>query len=66
MLPLTIEEGHGEIQKSTDASSSPGPIRYSDLSLKDLVCRCADDPRDHEAWPDAVLPVAVPSAVSGR
>lgn len=41
-MPLTIEE-------STDAPSSPRPMRHSSLSLKDVVCLCAD-PRDDEAW----------------
>ena len=63
-LPLAIEEGDGEIRESTDAPGSPGPMRYSDLSLKDLVCRCADDPRDHEAWEEFVSRVDKPIALT--
>ncbi len=53
-LSLTIEEGEGEIRKSTDAPGSPRPMGYSSLSLKDLVCLCADDPRDDDAWEEFV------------
>lgn len=63
-LPLAIEEGDGEIRESTDAPSSPGPMRYTDLSLKDLVCRCADNPRDHEAWEEFVSRVDKPIALT--
>lgn len=63
-LPLAIEEGDGEVRESTDAPSSPGPMRYSDLSLKGLVCRCADDPRDHEAWEEFVSRVDKPIALT--
>lgn len=64
MLPLTIEEGHGEIQKSTGAPSSPGPMRYSSLSLKELVCLCAADPRDDDAWKEFVSRVNKPIALT--
>jgi DNA-directed RNA polymerase specialized sigma24 family protein len=49
-LPLTIEEGEGEIWKSTDGPGSPRPMRYSSLSLKDLVCLLCADSCDDEAW----------------
>jgi DNA-directed RNA polymerase specialized sigma24 family protein len=52
-LPLTIKEGDGEIRKSTDAPGSPRPMRYSSLSLQDVVCLCAG-PRDDEAWEEFV------------
>lgn len=64
MLPLTIEEGHGEIRKSTGAPSSPGPMRYSSLSLKELVCLCAADPRDDDAWKEFVSRVNKPIALT--
>ena len=64
-MPLAIEEGDGEIRKSADAPSSPGPIRYSPLSLKALVCRCAE-PRDDEAWEEFVSRVDKPIALTIR
>ena len=63
-LPLTIEEGDGEIRKSTDAPGGPEPMRYSSLSLKDLVCLCADDPRDDEAWEEFVSRVGRPISLT--
>jgi RNA polymerase sigma-70 factor (ECF subfamily) len=36
------------------------PKRYSSLSLKDLVCLCADDPRDDDAWEEFVFRVGKP------
>ena len=57
--PLTIEEGDGEIRKSTDAPGSPMAKRYSSLSLKDVVCLCAD-PRNDYAWEEFVLRVDKP------
>ena len=63
-LPLTIEKGDGEIRKSSDARGSPRPMRYSSLSLKDLVCLCADDPRDDEAWEEFVSRVGRPISLT--
>lgn len=40
-------------------ASSPKPIRYSGLSLKDLVCLCAG-PRDDDAWEEFVSRVGKP------
>jgi len=40
-------------------TSSPEPRRYSDLSLKDLVCLCAG-PRDDDAWEEFVFRVGRP------
>jgi RNA polymerase sigma-70 factor, ECF subfamily len=62
-LPLTIEEGDGEIRKSADAPDSPRPMRYSSLSLKDLVCLCAG-PRDDEAWEEFVSRVGKPISLT--
>ena len=39
--------------------SWPGPMRYSSLSLKDLVCVCAG-PCDDEAWEELVSRVGKP------
>jgi len=58
-LPLTIEEGDGEIRKSTDTTGSPMAKRYSSLSLKDVVCLCAD-PRNDDAWEEFVSRVDKP------
>ena len=63
MLPLTIEEGDGEIRKCTDAPSGPRPMRYSSLSLKELVCLCAG-PRDDDAWEEFVSRVQKPIALT--
>ena len=62
-LPLTIVEGDGEIRKSTDALSNPGPMLYSSLSLKDVVCLCAG-PRDDEAWEEFVSRVGKPISLT--
>jgi RNA polymerase sigma-70 factor, ECF subfamily len=62
-LPLTIEEGDGEIRKSTDAPGSPRPMRYSSLSLKDVVCLCAG-PRDDEAWEEFASRVGRPISLT--
>jgi RNA polymerase sigma-70 factor (ECF subfamily) len=62
-LPLTIEEGGGEIRKSTDAPGSLRPRRYSSLSLKDVVCLCAG-PRDDEAWEEFVSRVGRPISLT--
>src|SRR6266404_2854231 len=62
-LPLTIEEGGGEIRKSTDAPGSLRPRRYSSLSLKDVVCLCAG-PRDDEAWEEFVSRVGKPISLT--
>lgn len=40
-------------------TSSPKPMRYSALSLKDLVCLCAG-PRDDNAWEEFVSRVGKP------
>jgi RNA polymerase sigma-70 factor (ECF subfamily) len=37
-----------------DAPSSPKPMRYSSLSLKDLVCLLCADPCDNEVWKEFV------------
>lgn len=58
--PLTIEERDGEYGSPLDAPSNPGPMLYSSLSLKDLVCLCADDPRDDDAWVEFVSRVGRP------
>jgi len=44
-------------------TSSPKPIRYSALSLKDLVCLCAG-PRDDDAWEEFVSRVGRPISVT--
>lgn len=62
-LPLTIEEGDGEYGSPLDVPSSPKPIRYSDLSLKDLVCLCAG-PRDDDSWEEFVSRVEKPIALT--
>ena len=61
--PLTIEEGDGEIRKSTDTPGNSRPIRYSSLSLKDVVCLCAG-PRDDEAWEEFVSRVGKPISLT--
>jgi len=40
-------------------SSVTRPMRYSSLSLKDLVCLCAG-PRDDEAWEELILRIRKP------
>jgi RNA polymerase sigma-70 factor, ECF subfamily len=40
-------------------SNSPSPTRYSDLSLKDVICLCAG-PCDNEAWEEFVSRVRKP------
>jgi RNA polymerase sigma-70 factor, ECF subfamily len=62
-LPLTIEEGDGETRKSTDAPGSPRPMRYSSLSLKDVVCLCADS-CDDEVWEEFVSRVGRPISLT--
>jgi hypothetical protein len=51
------------MRKSTDAPRSPRPMRYSALSLKDLVCLCAG-PRDDEAWEEFVSRVRKPISLT--
>src|SRR6266849_10400884 len=63
-LPLTIEEGGGEIRKSTNAPGSLRPRRYSSLSLKDVVCLCCAGPRDDEAWEEFVSRVGRPISLT--
>jgi DNA-directed RNA polymerase specialized sigma24 family protein len=63
-LPLTIEEGGGEIRKSTDAPGSLRPRRYSSLSLKDVVCLCCAGPCDDEAWEEFVSRVGRPISLT--
>lgn len=46
-----------------DAPSSARPMRYSSLSLKDLVCLCADLRHD-EAWEEFVSRVQKPIALT--
>jgi RNA polymerase sigma factor (sigma-70 family) len=41
------------LTRSSKMSSTPGPARYSSLSLKDIVCLCAGA-RDDEAWEEFV------------
>src|ERR1700737_2394116 len=48
---------------STDAPGSPKPMRYSSLSLKDLVCLCAGPP-DDEAWEEFVSRVGQPISLT--
>ena len=43
--------------------SSPKPIRYSALSLKDIVCLCADG-RDDGAWAEFVSRVETPISLA--
>lgn len=62
-LPLTIEEGDGEIRKSADPPGRPGPMQYSSLSLKDVVCLCAG-PCDNEAWEEFVSRVGKPISLT--
>ncbi|SRR6266404_3605716 len=58
-LPLTIEEGDGEYGSPLGAPSSPGPMLYSSLSLKDVVCLCAGA-CDDDAWEEFVSRVGKP------
>jgi RNA polymerase sigma-70 factor, ECF subfamily len=44
-------------------SSTPSPLRYSSLSLKDVVCLCAG-PRDDEAWQEFVSRVGKPISLT--
>ncbi len=44
-------------------SSTPSPLRYSDLSLKDVVCLCAG-PRDDEAWQEFASRVGRPISLT--
>ena len=60
---LTIEEGDGEIRMSTDTPGSSRPMRYSSLSLKDVVCLCAGS-RDDEAWEEFVSRVGRPISLT--
>jgi RNA polymerase sigma-70 factor, ECF subfamily len=46
-----------------DAPGSPRPMRYSSLSLKDLVCLCAG-PLDDEAWEEFVSRVGRPISLT--
>lgn len=62
-LPLTIEEGDGKYGGPLDAPSNPGPMLYSSLSLKDVVCLCAG-PRDDEAWDEFVSRVGRPISLT--
>lgn len=39
-------------------------MRYSSLSLKDVVCRCAAGPRNDEAWKEFVFRVRKPISLS--
>ena len=57
-LLLTIKVGEG-IRKPTDAPGSPKPMRYSSLSLKDVLCLCAES-CDDEAWEEFVSRVGKP------
>src|SRR5260370_9962651 len=59
-LPLTIEEGGGEIRKSTDAPGSLRPRRNSSLSLKDVVSLFCAAPRGDDAWEAFVSRVRKP------
>ena len=43
--------------------SWPGPMRYSSLSLKDVVCLCAG-PRDDEAWEELVSRLGKPISLT--
>ena len=62
-LPLTIGEGDGEYGSPLDAPSSPTRMRYSSLSLKDIVCLCAG-PRDNEVWEEFVSRVGKPISLT--
>ena len=62
-MPRTIEEGDGEVRKSADAPGRPRPMRYSSLSLKDVVCLCAG-PREDEAWDEFVSRVGRPISLT--
>jgi RNA polymerase sigma factor (sigma-70 family) len=44
-------------------TSSPEPRRYSDLSLKDLVCLCAGA-RDDDAWKELIFRVGKPISLT--
>jgi RNA polymerase sigma-70 factor, ECF subfamily len=46
-----------------DAPSSPRPMRYSSLSLKDVVCLCAGPP-DDAAWEEFVFRVGKPTSLT--
>jgi DNA-directed RNA polymerase specialized sigma24 family protein len=47
----------------SQVSSTPRPMRYSSLSLKDVVCRCAGT-RDDEAWEEFVARVGKPISLT--
>jgi RNA polymerase sigma-70 factor, ECF subfamily len=61
---LAIEEGDGEIRKSTDTPGSSRPMRYSCLSLKDLVCLLCADSCDDEVWEEFVSRVGRPISLT--
>jgi hypothetical protein len=58
MQSVNARQTHDSDQKNR-MTSSPKPIRYSDLSLKDLVCLCAGA-RDDDAWKEFVFRVGKP------
>jgi RNA polymerase sigma-70 factor, ECF subfamily len=61
-LLLGIQSRATKYGSLLDAPSSARPMRYSSLSLKDLVCLCAD-PRHDEAWEEFVSRVQKPIAL---
>jgi len=62
-LLLGIQSRATQYGSLLDAPSSARPMRYSSLSLKDLVCLCAG-PRDDEAWEEFVSRVQKPIALT--
>ncbi len=62
-LLLGIQSRATKYGSLLDAPSSARPMRYSSLSLKDLVCLCAG-PRDDEAWEEFVSRVQKPIALT--
>jgi DNA-directed RNA polymerase specialized sigma24 family protein len=47
----------------SNKSNTPGPTRYSSLSLKDVVCLCAG-PRDDQAWEEFVARAGKPISLT--
>src|SRR5467141_1725218 len=62
-LLLGIQSRATQYGSLLDAPSSARPMRYSSLSLKDLVCLCAG-PRDDEAWEELVSRVGRPISLT--
>lgn len=63
MWPLAIQSVPTKYGSLLEAPSAPRPMRYSSLSLKDIVYLCAN-PRDDEAWEELVSRVDKPIALT--